>query len=72
MFSLFQNKNKQVLEAVTKYQTNKAYRFPYKTKDIERAKEWYICNNVRPDLLLILEMRRIKSQLSTNVSSEFI
>ena len=66
MFSLFQNKNKQVIEAIEKYNTQKVDRFPYEAKDIDKAKEWYICNSAHPDLLLILRMMTIKSQISLN------
>jgi len=72
MFSLFQNRNKQVIEAVTRYHANKVNRFPYKAKDLDSAKEWYICNNARPDLLFILQMIAVKSQLEMSSAVEYL
>lgn len=72
MFSLFQNRNKQVLEAVTRYHTNKSNKFPYKAKDLDKAKEWYIRNNARPDLLFILQMIAVKGQLEMSSAIEYL
>jgi len=60
MFSIFKNKNKQVLEAIENYCSDKTYRFPYRLEEIDKAKAWYMSNNAQPDLILVLQMIAVK------------
>ncbi len=63
MFSLFTNKNKQIIKAIERRLFDKTYRVAYKPKDIDNAKEWYIANTPNPNLAFIQQMMEVKHQL---------